>query len=198
MSRRIASALLLSASLAASLAACSTPAPPQSRFPDIAFTQYPPFRLAVSRVDVVQDYQAPGQKPNIESEFPTPPARIAERWAFDRLQNAGGPHIARYVIRDASARQVPLPRTGGVRGYFTTDQAYRFDAAIVVEMQILNPVGVREGQVSAEARRSRTIAEDASPADRERTLNLIAEDLARDLNAELDRNVRSHLARFVR
>lgn len=193
MFTRLISALLL----AVALVACgATPAPPP-RFADITFNQYPPFRLAVSKVDVVQEYQSSNQRPNIENNFPVPPARIAERWAFDRLQHAGGPYTARYVIREASAREVELPRTTGVRGWFTTDQAYRYDAAIVVELQIINAAGVREGQISAEARRSRTVAEDAALADREKLMHLIGEELARDLNAELDRNVRTHLARFV-
>lgn len=179
------------------LAGCSPKSAPPTSFQPISFAQYLPFRLNVGTVEVVQAYRSPNAAPNAEHLFPVPPAQMAENWARQRLQAVGSQGRARYTIKQASVKEVGLPRTPGLRGAFTNDQAYRYDALLVVELEIFNARGVREGFVSAQVEQHQTVAEDASVADRERAWYLMTERMARDLNAELDRNIHSSLTRFV-
>lgn len=180
------------------LTACQTqPAPPPNQFPEISFRSAPPFRLTVSGVEVVREYVPPMAYPNVDHRFPVPPAAMAERWAADRLSPAGGAHRARYIVKQASVVEVQLPMKSGITGAFTTQQAYRFDAVLEVELHILNDRGFREGQVTARVEQHQTAAEDISQSDREKLWFAMTQALARDLDAELDKNIRAGLPRFI-
>ena len=62
--------------LLAGLAACDT-APPRPTYPDIHFTNETPIRLAVSVVDVRNDYKPTFRSPHVEQLFPVPPVQAA-------------------------------------------------------------------------------------------------------------------------
>ncbi|MBI3514602.1 MAG: hypothetical protein HY060_11135 [Proteobacteria bacterium] len=193
---RIAGLLgLLAASVL--LAACTQPAAVGPRFPEITFQQYRPFEFAVGRVEIVREYVPPLAAPNVDHLFAVPPLRMAEQWARDRLVATGGPGELRFVIKRASVVEAELPRTTGIRGAFTKDQSQRYDAVLEVEIEIRSERGYRDGIVSARAERRQSVAEDISLAERERTWFSLTEALARDLNAELDRNIPVALPRFL-
>jgi len=179
------------------LAGCTQPSPPGPRFADITFQQLPKFEFAVGRIEIVREYAPPLAAPNVDHLFPVPPMRMAEQWARDRLTAAGGPGELRYVIKRASVVESQLPRTTGIRGAFTTDQSQRYDAVVEVEIEVRNERGYRDGIVSARAERRQSVPEDISLAERERTWFSMTEALGRDLNQELERNIRTGLPRFL-
>lgn len=179
------------------LGSCATsPPPPAQRFPEITFGQHQPFRFQASEVEVVREYTAPLTPPNVDHLFPASPTAIAERWARDRLQPMGGPWRMRYIVKRASVVEVQLPRTPGIRGAFTNDQAQRYDAILEVQIELRNDRGFRDGVVDARVERSQSVPEDITPAGRERVWFQMGEALGADLNAELERNIRSALPRF--
>src|SRR3546814_19657723 len=89
------------------------------------------------------------------------PKDAAVRWAQDRLVASGDRLTFRYIVREASVVEIPLPVSGGITGMLTTDQSERYEARIVVEMQVLDGRQI-QGSAKAEARRSVTVAEDSS------------------------------------
>lgn len=189
---------LLAPILLGLLAACSQPpAEPPNQFAPIAFKSAPPFQLKVDSVEVVREYTPPLQLPNVDHRFPIPPMAMAERWQADRLVALGGPNHARFVIKQASVVEVPLAMKSGVTAAFTTQQAYRYDAVIEVELQIINDRGFRDGVVTSRVEQHQTVAEDVSPAGRERIWYGMTQTMARDLDAELDRNIKTILPRFL-
>jgi hypothetical protein len=179
------------------LSGCTQPAPPGAQFADITFQQFPKFTFAVGKIEIVREYVAPGAPPNVEHQFPVTPMQMAERWALDRLVAVGGPGELRYVIKRAGVVESQLPRTTGIRGAFTTDQAQRYDGVVEVEIEIRNERGYRDGLVTARAERRQSVAEDISLADRERAWYAMTEGLGRDLNQELERNIQVGLVRFI-
>lgn len=188
---------LLALLLSLSLFGCSSPPPPATRFPDITFQQYPKINFTVGRIEIVRDYVPPLHAPNVEHLFPASPMQVAERWAKDRLNAVGGPGEVRYVIKRASVVETNLPRTTGIRGAFTNDQTQRYDAVVEVELEIRNERGYRDGIVTARADRRQSVAEDSSPADRERAWFAMTEALAHELNDALDSKIHSELQRFI-
>jgi len=179
------------------LAACAQQQQVGPRFPEITFQQFGKFDFAVGRIEIVREYTPPMRPPNVDHLFPEPPIQMAEQWARDRLVAAGGPGELRYVIKRASVIETELPRTTGIRGAFTKDQAQRYDAVVEVEIEVRNERGYRDGIVTARAERRQSVAEDISVADRERTWFQMTEALGRDLNSELERNIKSDLPRFL-
>ncbi len=190
-------ALALVLGCAVGLAGCEMAPPPPPQFPEITFTHLPPIKLDVARIDVVRSYVSPGVKPNVEQLFPVLPATVAARWAHDRLRPAGANGVARVVIRQASVVEVPLKRTTGLAGVFTTDQAWRYDGVLEVAVEVLGRSDGRRGSVAARAMRARTAPEDISLNGRERLWFDLTADLADDVNASLDRQIHTHFGPFL-
>jgi hypothetical protein len=195
---RLVVALLCGALLCgAPLSGCTQPPPPSRRFAEITFQQYPKFNFSVGKIEIVREYVPPLHAPNVDHLFPVPPLQMAEQWARDRLVAAGGTDVLRYVLKRASVVESELPKTTGIRGAFTNEQAERYDAVVEVEIEIRTERGYRDGVASARAERRQTVAEDISPADRDQTWFAMTEALGRDLNGELERNIQSGLPRFL-
>ncbi|MBM3486529.1 MAG: hypothetical protein FJX67_07830 [Alphaproteobacteria bacterium] len=194
-SRRSVVLALLATGLAVS--GCAQP-PPVFRFDPPSFAARGPIRLDVARIEVVRDYVAPAAKPHVDHLFRVTPAAAAERWADDRLRAAGTAGTARAIVRTASVVEVPLPRTGGLRGAFTTDQTERYDAVLEMRIEVVGGRGARRGLVAARAERSRTVAEDITLQGRERVWHEMTEALMTDLDASLERQIREHLGDMLR
>lgn len=182
----------------ASLAGCQT-APPPARFAQLTFGHLGPIRLNAARIEIVDEYPEPLRPPNVEHLFPTPPKQALRRWASDRLVAAGGEgHYARFVIQEAKAVATDLKTTPGLRGYFTTDQSERYDLSLAAALEIRQERGdYRDGFATATASRTRTVAEDASVAQRERVWFDMLEQAMQDFNAEFERQIRANLPRFL-
>jgi hypothetical protein len=179
------------------LTACETTVPPRA-FPDLRYNHLPPIRLDAVRVDVIQLYKSSGTKPYVEHEFPTRPATVAAQWATDRLKAIGVSNIVRVTITKGAVVEVPLKRTTGVTGVFTTDQSERYDGTLEIKIAIIGPSGRELASVSARATRSRTVPENITLAERERTWFRMTESMMNDLNLSLERQIQQHLARWIR
>src|SRR3977135_2589449 len=113
------------------LAGCASPPPQPPRFPEITFSGAP-IRLAVGAIEVVEAYTPPLAAPYIEHLFPISPEHMAGRLPRDRVGAGSGTARARYPVKRASVTEAQLPRTEGIRGAFTKDQAQRYDAVLEV------------------------------------------------------------------
>lgn len=194
LSRRAFTTLLLGTALTA----CSSP-PPRARFPELTYGHLGLFTLDVERVEIVSEYKPNFGAPNVEQMFPTSPETTLRRWAQDRLAATGTPgRYARFVIQDAKVTEAELPRTPGVRGAFTTDQAQRYDGSLSVLLEIREQrANFRAGTASAWASRSRTVPEGITINDREKVWFELLEATMNELNAEMDRQIRANLAQFL-
>ncbi len=185
------------AAFVVSLAACETSIP-QIQFPEITFTHLKPIRLDVVDVDFVHKYVPPQALPNVDHRFPQQPAAVAERWAKDRLEPIGISRRARVTLIDAAVTETVLKKREGVTGLFWTDQSERYEARVEMLVEVIDDDGNPQGHAQAVAQHSRTVPEGISLNDREQVWFEIAEDLMKDLDAELDKNIRRYLVRFVR
>lgn len=179
------------------LAGCNTP-PPVAKFPDITYAHMAPIQLDVKRIEVVWAYSPPYAPPNVDHLFPTPPGKAAERWAHDRLKAVGKEGYARFIIRDASVVETNLRKTGGIAGALTTDQAFRYDGVIDVELQLQDDLGQRDGRVTARATMSQTAPEDATINQTEQIWFDMTEAMMKQINAQLETAILTHLQPFLR
>ena len=184
--------------LVVALAGCQT-TPPPPRFPELTYAQLGVMKLDAERIEVATEYQAPLRAPNIDHLFPIPPERAMRRWAQDRLAASGTPgRYARFVITDAKVTETNLPRTTGLTGAFTKDQSQRYDLSMSAAVEIREDRGnFRSGYVTASTSRSRTVREDISVNDREKVWFEMLEQAMNELNAELDRQIKANMARFL-
>jgi len=177
------------------LSACSTASPPPAKS-TLQF-EGPPIRLDVARIEVVTEYTSPLKPPNVEHMMPVPPAMAAQRWAETRFQAVGSARVAKLLIQEGSVVEVPLKKSEGVRGFFTTDQEARFDGKLAVTLTILDDRAFGLGTAAAEATRSRTLAEKATLNDRDKLYYALADDLMRDIDSVMQKQITMNLPRFV-
>lgn len=183
------------AALAGLLAACSMD-DPTNRFAQLTYQHRPDINLDVGEIQIEQAYVTPGQPPNVDHRFPVQPKDAAVRWAQDRLVARGDRLAFRYIVREASAIETPLPVSGGVSGMLTTDQSERYELHLVVEMQVLDGRQI-QGNATAEARRSITVAEDSSLSEREEVWYRLTEETMRDLDLQLEETIRKAFYPYI-
>lgn len=196
--RDIVRGLAAAALAPALLPALAMPAGAQEKkFPEITFVNSPSIAIDVQRVEIAREYVSRGAKPNVEHLFPVTPNDAVTRWVGDRLVPVGRSRLVRVVVKDASVVEVPLEKTGGIKGWFTTDQAERYDATLEVVLEIRSDIG-RDAYASARIKRSQTIEEGASPAKRREVWYAMTEKLMADLDRELERSMRQYLSAYLR
>jgi hypothetical protein len=184
--------LWLGVVLAVALSGCNSP-PPRPAFPDIRFSGQPPFRLDVRDVAVKYEFVPSDQQPDVELWFPVPPSRALENWVQDRLRAVGTRGHARLVVLDASVKETELPRTQGLQGAFTVDQAERYDAALEARLEILGDRGYVDHAVSTRVSRSRTVPEGLTPNERDRIWYDMTVGLIRDFDESMGQNIQANL-----
>ena len=196
MIRSARDAVFLALLLLAPLAGCET-SPQRPNFPDIRFSQEPRLRLDVAAVELEDDFHPSFRAPNVEHLFPIPPERAMENWARDRLEATGTTRRARVHIVDASVKETELPRTKGLTGAFTTDQAQRYDATVEMSIDLLNERGFPERTISAKASRSQSVAEGITPNQRDEAWYALTKDLMAELDKELERQMRANFTFYL-
>ena len=168
-----------------------------AKFADLTFAHLGRLSVDAARVEVVQEYRPSGAKPNVEHLFPIVPAVAIERWAHDRLIPVGRFRLCRVIVKEASVVEVPLPKTGGIKGWFTTDQAERYDATVEVVVEIRSDTG-RNAFATARVKRSQTVEDGISPNKRREVWYAMTEKLMADLDKELERSMRQYMAAYLK
>ena len=192
---RVLPRLVVAAAALGLLAACAMD-DPSDRFAQLTYQHRPDINLDVGEIQIEQAYVTPGQPPNVDHRFPVQPKDAAVRWAQDRLVARGDRLAFRYIVREASAVERPLPVSGGITGMLTTQQSERYELHIVIEMQVLDGRQI-QGNARAEARRSITVAEDSSLREREEIWYRLTEQTMRDLDQQLERTIREAFFPYI-
>jgi len=189
--------LLLVCLTAVFVASCETSLPTNA-FPELRYSHLRPIQLDAVRVEVVQQYKSTGVRPNVEHEFPHRPAEVAARWATDRLKATGTRNIVRVTILKGAVVEVPLAPTKGIKRLFTIDQSEQYDGTLSVRVEIIGPGGKVLAYVASDSKQSRSVPEDITLADRERTWFRMTEAMMNDLNLSLERQINKHFKAWLR
>jgi hypothetical protein len=182
--------------LALVIAGCQT-VPPSERFPEIRFTDRPPLILNVDRVEVVEEFVPARRMPYIGDRFPNPLLPALRQWSVDRLRANGGTRQARFFIKEASAKEEDLPRTKGVRGVFTVDQAKRYTVVIDSKLEIRSDRGLLDGFAAVRISRTATAPENITEADLQRLWHDLAKQTLESHDAEMERQIEMNLREFL-
>jgi hypothetical protein len=166
--------------------------------PSIDVSALPDLRLNVAEVQVVPGYVSPGRKPNVEQFASPTPQQAAEAWAQSKVKAAGAQNRAMVIIRQASIVEVPLPTKGGLEGVFTKEPDRRYDGTLEADIEIRSDNGRKIAEAQARALRTQSVVQGASDADLKQIWSKMSRDLAGDLAAEMDKQVRATLASYVK
>lgn len=172
--------------------------PPAPRYPALTYGHHGAINLDVASIEFVPLYVAPQTQPHVEHLSPASPMAAMQSWTNDRLRAVGRNGYVRVVVSNASIIETPLQVTEGLRGWFTTEQAARYDAAIEVEIQIRDEGNVQRAFTRAKAERSRSVPEGASINARETALFQLVEATTAEINTELERSIRQYMQLYLR
>jgi hypothetical protein len=186
--------LVVAGALIASGCATSVSRP---AIPELSYKHLPSLSLAVSRIEIVEQYQSPLQSPHVEHLFPTPIVQALRRWSDDRLKPAGGANVMRIIVEDASAIVEELETNKDIEAWFTTEQAERVDARLKVRIEITDAEGEVLAFTSTEASRSRTTPENVSLNERDQIYNELTMVLMNDFNASQEQGIRRYLQPYL-
>ena len=178
------------------LAGCDT-APPPPTFPDIRFTGLPPLALDVASIEIRSEFQPQFHPPYVEHVFPVSPERAIETWARDRLRSVGRQGTARFTLLDASVVETELPRTGGIKGEFTTQVAERYDASLAARLDILDARGFPVRTANVKVVRSQSVLEGLTPNQRDQTWYDMTRALVTDFNQQMESEIRGNFGYYV-
>ncbi|MFI4986981.1 MAG: hypothetical protein ACHQF3_06050 [Alphaproteobacteria bacterium] len=185
------------AALALALLAGCGSSPPPEQFPELGWQHLPPIKLNVAKLEVVNEYQPRVTSPHVETLAPRSLLDSADRWARDRLKADGDEGYLRFVVTDASLVEAPLPLQQGLTQSLTNQQARRYTGHVAVRLELHNRRGYIDAQAMADATNSQTVPQDVADREVRQTWYLIVQGAMLDLNAELDRQVRFYMARYL-
>lgn len=178
-------------------AACEL-TPERPEYPSLRFNDQAPIKFDVAEIEIETAYKPSAEPPNVELLFPLRLDEAATAWARDRLVAAGSTRRLRFVVSEASVIQTDLETETGVSGAVTVDQAERYNARLVVDVELVETGDFVSGNATARAQRSITVPENASLNDREQTWYVLTQKLMDDMNAQLEETLRKVFFRFLR
>lgn len=161
------------------------------------FGNRPVITLDVAEIEVVNTYVAPLQPPNVEHTLSVTPAESVRLWVQERLKAGGTTGKLRVTIKQASIVEVQLPRTTGIRGWFTTDQTQRYDGTLSVALQLEQPAKNFTGSTETIVTSSKSVSEDVTLDQRQVTWDVMVHEMARDMDNQLSQGIRNNLADMI-
>lgn len=172
-------------------------APKEQQFPPYRFTSQPPLRLNVAQITVDDNTQ--NVTGNVASQFPIAPAAAVNQWAQDRLQAVGATGQVRITLDEASVKEVALPKTDGIKGYFTDDQDARYEVRINASISLYDGASTASAaNTTVNVFRARSINEDATVAQREQFYYDLLRDAMLQFDQQADPRVRQYFAPYTR
>ena len=192
----LAGALLLVA-CALVAAGCETAPPRQPESAPLSFAHLPPMVFDLGRIEVVERPAAPDPA-DAGHLLLTAPAAAARLWAEERLRASGSEGLLRVTIEEASARTVALATNTEFEDLFKEEQAERLDLHLRVTIAAIDASGEVRGHATADARRSRTLPEGITLAERERLYDEVSRALLDDYNASQEQAIRQYLHLYLR
>jgi hypothetical protein len=170
--------------------------PPRENFPDLRFSHLEPIRLNVNSIQIRNTFVSPRTTPNVEHLFPVKPSIAAVYWLEDRLKAVGGVDNLRATITKAGVTEVPLKRTEGLGRAFLVEQSERYDGEVEIILEIFAPDGTRRAMVTSRSTRTRTVSENSTLAQREEIWFKIVENMMKDLNTALEKQIQNHFQKW--
>jgi len=171
------------------LAGCSSE---PVEYQPLTFTRYQPIYIAVSSIEIVEEYKSPMRPPYIEHLIPYSPAEAMRIWTRDRLRTAGGSKTMQIIIRQGDVTTTDI-KSGGL----SLGSNRRYDARLEVEIRIYGQGVISEASAYVNATRNMTLPGSAADATRNRAFRKLIADMMEEVNAEMERNLFQYMGNYI-
>jgi hypothetical protein len=160
------------------------------------FTQYQPIYLAVSSIEIVDDYKPPLKPPYIEHLVPYSPSEALGIWVRDRMHAGGGDKMMQVIIRNSSVR-VSGGRPTGLGGLIPFYGDNLYNAKLEVEMRIYGESVISEASIFVNATRSMVLSSTAGDDLRNKAFRKLISDMMDEFNAEMEKNLFMYMGNYI-
>ncbi len=149
-------------------------------------------------IEVKITSSAPQEYPHVGYRSPVTFEEVGRAWAENHFKLTGGSvNQLRINIHNGDIVEKLLPVKKGIKGMFTKDQAFQYDATIDLELEIVAPDGRVLSSASGKASGLRTIDEKATDADKKQLWAGLVIAVFDALDNELQPQLRKSMGQYV-
>lgn len=158
------------------MAACAQNVPSRPK-PQFNWQNETSIPLNVSSVNVIEARSENLRTPYVGHLFPVTVPDAVRIWADERFRAMSPQGNFTITIESVSIKEEQLPLTEGIQGWFTTDQAQRYDGEMIVTLSGVSSDLQQEGTARITVKASRTVSESASIQQRDKAWVKMTEEM---------------------
>jgi hypothetical protein len=149
-------------------------------------------------LSIYVDARPPKEYPHVMYRAPFTFEQAAKAWAESHFSLSGNSvNTLRITLREGDITEKLLPKTGGIKGWFTKDQSAEYEARLGVEVAVIDPNGKVLASADGKASHTRTVPEGSTEEDKRHVWADMIKTAFDGLDAELQPRIRSTMANYV-
>lgn len=190
--------IILALLLGTTLSACAeTPMPAYK--PSLSYANTTPYNLDVAETILINDSRDTALTADFAQKFGTTLESSLREWMHNRIQTNGNQGAFSVIIKNANFTATSLNKTGGIEGYFTRDQAARWDGELTVMLSADGSGGKHpEADITINVRANSTIPEKASQDEKSKTYHSLINQLMTLYNQEAEKQMQLYMNSYIR
>jgi len=166
--------------------------------PVVRFADATSLSTDATSLSMYVENRPPREYPHVMYRAPFTYEQAARAWADAHFSLSGNSvNSLRITLKDGDITEKLLPRTRGIKGLFTKDQAAQYDAHLDIEVANVDPNGKVLASTDAKAWQAQTVTEGATEEDKRGIWADMIKTTFDNLDAELQPRIRTSLAGYV-
>jgi hypothetical protein len=164
----------------------------------IRFSDASSLSTDATSLSIYVDARPPKEYPHVMYRAPFTFEQAAKVWADSHFSLSGNSvNTLRITLREGDITEKLLPKTGGIKGWFTKDQSAEYEARLAVEVAVIDPNGKVLASADGKASHTRTVPEGSTEEDKRRVWADMIKTAFDGLDTELQPRIRSTMASYV-
>ncbi|MBX7197934.1 MAG: hypothetical protein K1X51_01000 [Rhodospirillaceae bacterium] len=140
----------------------------------------------------------PKEYPHVMYRAPFTFEQAVKAWAAARFNLSGNSvNTLRVTLKEGDITEKLLPKTGGIKGWFTKDQAAEYDARLAVEVAVIDPNGKSVASAEGKSWQTQTVTEGATEDDKRKVWADMIKATFDNMDAELLPRMRSTMSGYL-
>ena len=166
--------------------------------PVIRFADATTLSADATSLSITVEARPPKEYPHVMYRAPFSIEQAAKAWAESHFSLSGNSvNTLRITVTEGDITEKLLPKTGGIKGWFTKDQAAEYEARLAVAVAVVDPTGKVVASADGKAWHTRTVTEGATEEDKRQAWAEMIKVTFDNLDAELQPRIRSTMGQYV-
>lgn len=164
----------------------------------LRFADATTFATDATSLSININARPPKEYPHVMYRAPFTYEQAAKAWAESHFSLSGNSvNTLRVTVTEGDITEKLLPKTGGIKGWFTKDQAAEYEARLAVEVAVIDPNGKVIASADGKAWQTRTVTEGATEEDKRKVWAEMIKTTFDNMDAELQPRIRSTMSSYV-